>query len=174
MNSKLLSLTKSKFKDYLGDKEIFDIIIFGSAVKGKALPGDIDVAIITDKEIKVNISGFHISVLNTKDFFKPVSLAHTLLREGYSLKNKRAFSEGYNFSNKVLFTYELTSLNPSTKVKIVHMLRGKSNEKGLVLENSGEWLANQVFLIPIGEESIFEKIFLNFKIKFKKFYVLIH
>ena len=175
MSLKNLSQIRSKLKKYLSDKEILDIIIFGSAVKGKILPRDIDIAIITKKEIKVNISGFHISILKPEDFFVKVpSIVHTLLREGYSLKNEKSFSEVYNFSSRVLFKYDLVSLKASVRVKIVNILRGKSNEKGLVRENSGEWLANQVFIVPAENQHIFEKLFLNFGVKFSKYYILIH
>jgi len=44
----------------------------------------------------------------------------------------------------------------------------------MVKENKGEWISNQVFIIPVINEYIFERFFLNFEINFKKFYVLIH
>ena len=175
MNSKILLQIKNKLKNYLKDKEILDIIVFGSAVKGKILPRDIDVALITNKEVEANISGFHLSLLKPEDFFvNPPTIIHTLFREGYSLKKNKSFFEIYNFSNKILFKYELINLNPSMKVRVVNTLRGKNKEKGLVEENNGEWLANQVFFIPVENEHIFEKLFVNFRVKFKKFYVLIH
>lgn len=175
MNSKIISLAKNKLKDYLRDKEVLDIVLFGSSVKGATLPRDIDVAIITNEELKLNIKGFHIILLKPVDFIEnPSSIITTIFREGYSLKNNKSFSENYRFSNKVLFTYELFGLKASEKVKIVNILRGKKGEKGVVEENKGEWLANQVFLISIENEKIIEKIFLNFKVKFKKFHVLIH
>lgn len=175
MSLRNLSPIISKLNKYLKDKEILDIILFGSFVKGKVMPNDIDIAVIAKKQISMDIPGFHISILKPEDFFiNPPTIIHTLLREGYSIKNKRPFSENYKFSNKVLFKYELTSLNLSIKVKIVNILRGKGKEKGLVNENSGEWLANQVFIIPVGNEHVFEKFFLNFKVKFNRFYILMH
>mgnify|MGYP001573153798 FL=1 len=175
MNSKILSIAKNKLKKYLKDKEILDILIFGSAIKGKDLPRDIDIAIITDKKINIEIPGFHISMLKPEDFFgNPPSLVHTLFREGYSLKSNKFLSQLYNFSNKIMFIYELISLNPSTKVKVVNVLRGKNKEKGLVEKNSGEWFANRVFIVPIEQEYIFDKFFNNFKVKYRKFYILIH
>lgn len=176
MNSKILSLTKNKLKNLLKKEEILDIIVFGSLIKGKISPQDIDIAIITNHPEKIKeIKGFHTSVLTPKEFFtNPPPIIHTFLREGYSLKNQKSFSEIFKFSNKVLFKYELTNLKPSIKVKIVNILRGKNKEPGLVKESKGEWLANQVFLTPLKKEHIFEKLFLNFKIRYKKFFVLIH
>lgn len=175
MDLKILSLAKNRLEKYLKEKDILDIIVFGSSVKGKASPEDIDIAVISDKEISLSIQDFHVSILKPRDFFvNPPAIINTLLREGYSLKNNKPFSEIYKFSSKCLFSYSLSGANPSLKVKIVNILRGKNGSSGLVNENGGEWLANQVFLVQVGKENIFEKIFLNFKIKFKKSYILIH
>lgn len=168
-------MIKSKLKNYLADKEITDIIVFGSFVKGKANPGDIDIAVITSKSERIEIPGFHVSMLKQEDFFiKPPSIVHTLLREGYSLKNGMNLADLYKFSCKTLFNYELKNLKPSNKVKTVNVLRGKSGEKGIVEENGGEWLANNVFLLPVGKDSLLERFFTENSIKFKKHYVLIH
>ena len=175
MNSEILSSIKSELKDYISDKEILDVILFGSYTKGKQIFQDIDIAFITEKEIKIKNPKFHVAILSPKNFFiKTPTLINTLLREGYSLKHKKYFSEVYNFSPRVLFSYELVSLTPSLKVKIVNALRGRKNEKGMVKENFGEWMANQVFIIPITNENVFEKFFINFKIKYKKRYILMH
>jgi len=175
MDSKILSSAKNKLGKYLKNKNILDIILFGSSAKGKFSPNDIDAAIISEQEIKINIENFHISLLKPRDFFvNPPPIINTLLREGYSLRNNKSLSETYNFSNKCLFVYGLSGLKPSSKVKIVNVLRGKDKRKGLVDEARGEWLANQVFIVPVEKEDIFEKFFINFKIKFKKSYILIH
>ena len=175
MNLKILPSIKNKLKKYQKDPEILDIIIFGSAVKGKTLPDDIDIAIISKNQKKIEIPNFHIIQLKPEDFFQnPPSIIHTLLREGYSVKNKKPFSENYKFSNKVMYKYELVNLNPSQKVRVVNILRGKRAGEGMIKENNGEWLANQVFFVPVENENIFEKFFLNFNIRFRKFYLLIH
>lgn len=175
MDSRIISKIKSKAKNLLKNKEVLDVIVFGSAVKGKSMPNDIDLAVISEKYLTFTIDNFHIIQLKPSDFFaNPPGVINTLLREGYSLKNNKSFSEVYHFLNKVLFTYSLTGLNPSLKVKVVNALRGKKEGKGLVEENNGKWLANQVFFIPVENEHIFEKLFINFKMKFSKYYVLMH
>jgi len=174
MNSEILSVARKKFKSYLKDKEILDIVLFGSAVKGKILPNDIDVAFITDKKIE-DAEGFHVSVLKPEEFFaNPPLLVNTLLREGYSLKYHRFFSENYKFSNKVLFIYILSGLNSSQKVKTVNFLRGINGKKGIVEENKGRWLANGVFIMPIETEHLIGQFLINAKIKFQKSYILMH
>ena len=174
MNSRILSI-KNKLKKYLKDKEVLDVIVFGSAVKGKAAPQDIDIAIISDKDIKADIEGFHISILKPRDFFTNIpSIINTLFREGYSLKKNMSFSENYKFKNAALFVYELKNLSLSSKVKIVSLLRGKKGKNGMVESYGGKWLANQVFLAPVESQHIIEKFLVNFKVKFQKFFILIH
>ena len=175
MKSRELQKIRNRLKNCLKDKKIYDIILFGSFIKGKINPSDIDLAFITNEKLNIDIEGFHISFLKPEDFFiNPPSLINTLLREGYSIKKNKRFSEVYNFSNKSLFIYELKQLSPSLKVKIVNLLRGNKKEKGLVKDRGGEWLANQVFIVPVEQEDIFQKIFQNYKVKYKKFYILMH
>ena len=175
MNSKNLLQIKTKLKSLLSNKEILDIIVFGSVMKGKTEPRDIDIALITRNAKIENLEGFHVSILSPDDFFiNPPNLVNTLLREGYSLRHNKNFAEVYRFSNRVLFKYELKGMGPSEKVMFVNFLRGKKDGKGLVEENHGKWLANQIFVVPVENEFIFEKFFLNKKVKFNKFYVLMH
>lgn len=173
MNSNLLSRVRAEFCNELKNKEILDIILFGSAIKGKAMPNDMDIAIISDKELKISKNNFHISMIKPKDFFinRP-SIIPTLLKEGYSLRNKKLLSELYGLSNKVLFKYELKDHSPSKKVKAVFVLRGKNKQKGMVEENGGEWLANQIFIVPPENQHIFEQFFQNFNIKYIKTHLL--
>jgi predicted nucleotidyltransferase len=174
MNYEILSQTRNKLKYLLNDKGILDVILFGSLVKGKLKPNDIDVALITNKRIEEEIVGFHISTIAPKDFFiNPPSIISTIIKEGYSIKNKKYFSEYFRFNARVLFTYNLKKLNASKKVKIVNLLRGNKKEAGLVIGNKGEWLANQVFLLPIESSYIIEKFLINQEVEYKRMNLLI-
>src|SRR3989344_2972416 len=131
MKSENLLKIKNKLKKYLADKEIVDIIVFGSAIKGKVEPRDIDIAVIGNKKIEIQ-GDFHVSYLKTEDFFvNQPSIVTTLLREGYSLKNKKPLSESLRFQSRALYRYELSSLSNSQKVKIVNVLRGLRGSKGM-------------------------------------------
>ena len=177
MNSEIKSI-KNKLNEIIKKEDILDVILFGSTVKGKSNPRDIDIAIISEKKIDTNtgnLRGFHFSYLNPLYFFrKRITLLNTLFREGYSLKFNKPFSELYGFRSKVMFIYELKGLKNSKKVSFVNILRGKKGNKGLVVENGGNWLANQVFVVPINNELLFEKFFVTHGIKFMKYYLLIH
>ena len=175
MNLKLIAKLKKEFHKELKDKGILDIILFGSAVKGKSLPNDFDIAIITKEAKKIIKENIHITLINPDEFFiNPPSIITTIFKEGYSLKNHKFISENYGFSNKVLFKYALTDKDASTKVKIVSILRGKNEQKGMVEENEGQWLANQVFIVPPEKQYIFEQFFQNFHVIYKKNHILMH
>lgn len=174
MNSNLKQL-KSKLKILIKNKDVIDVVVFGSFIKGKSLPRDVDLAIISNKKIKFEKEGFHIISLTPQDFLvNPPKIVSTLLREGYSLKKNKFFGEIYNFEPRVLFSYRLSDLNPSKKVSAVNILRGSKRSKGLVEESKGKWLANQVFTIPLNSEFLFNDFFLQHKIKHTKMYLLIH
>lgn len=175
MKSSHIYQIKKEFNKELEDKTILDIIVFGSLVKGKALPRDVDIAIITSKETSIKKDNYHISVLKPEDFFvDSPSIITTLLKEGYSLKNNKYLSENYGFTNKVLFKYELTAKTASEKVKIVNILHGKNKQKGMVEENKGIWLANQIFTTLPENQYLFEKLFQNLNINYTKSHILIH
>ena len=157
------------------NKDVIDIIIFGSAAKGKTLPRDIDIAIITEKDVKYEVNGFHISFLRPIDFVhKPPTIVTTLLKEGYSIRENKELSEIYRFKSRSLFVYTLESLNNSEKVRIVTFLRGKNNLKGLVREYFGEWLSNNTFISPQESDYVLDQFFIANKIRFRKFNILLH
>ena len=172
MNSKDLSKIRNDLRSLSKNKDALDVIVFGSQVKGKPDPADIDIAVISKNEIPFSKDPYHISYLSPRDFFiKPPMLINILLREGYSLKHNKPFSETFNFSSRALFVYDLRNLTASKKVKIVNILRGKA---GLVAEGHGEWLSRQVFIAPIEKDRLFEDLFLRHGIRYKKSYILIH
>jgi predicted nucleotidyltransferase len=167
---------KNDLKVVLKNKAVFDVVLFGSFVKGKENPGDIDVAIICSEKLDLDFSEeYHVSWINLNDFFvKSISLGNTLLREGFSLRHNKYFSEVFGFQSKLLFVYDFSNLENSKKVKFVNILRGLSEKKGVVEIHGGEWVARQVFLTPVSEEVFFDDLFSKNKIKYKKSFNLIH
>ena len=175
MKSEELHKIKVELKKLLNDSNILDAILFGSYIKGKVNPRDIDLALIVQERKFYDYKGFHISIITTNEWFaNPPSLATTLLREGYSLKNNKYLAESLKFKPEILYSYKLNNLSNSKKVRIVQILRGNKQNKGMVENYTGEWLSNQVFLIPPEIDSLFEKFFVHQEINFKKKYILIH
>lgn len=175
MKSEIWSKLNRELMPLLNNKSIIDIFVFGSFIKGKENYNDIDLAILSEEKIIFSKEGYHISQVKPSDFFtNPPTLVNTLIREGFSLKNKKPLSEIWNFKNGCLFTYELKQLTNSQKVIIVRLLRGGSKDKGMVENLGGNWLANNVFTCPINREYIFQKFFEGKSVKYKKSYILMH
>ncbi|MFH1440297.1 MAG: nucleotidyltransferase domain-containing protein [Candidatus Woesearchaeota archaeon] len=154
MNKKFLKELKNLLKKY---KYLKDIIIFGSYVKGKLRPNDVDIAIILineselidikkditniAKQIKIN-KNIDIEIVDSiYDMLWPV-----LLREGFSIKKNKYLFELYNIKPCVLYKYNLTKLNPVQKVQFTRGL------KTMIRSVSGKILSRTVVLIPINNK----------------------
>ena len=175
MKSEELLKIRKKLDKYLKNKDIEDVILFGSFTKGKSMPADIDVLVLSDKKIEEDIPGLHITFMSLAELYEKFPLMmSTILKEGYSLKHSKYIAEYFRFSSQVMFCYELKNLNASKKVKIVNILRGISGRRGLVAEKKGEWISNSVFIISPEYSSMFEGLFIEFGIKFTKKNLLIH
>ena len=76
MQVELINKLKKEFEHILKNKEIFDIIIFGSSITDKLNPTDIDIAFIYKNENKTKLDKiperYHISQISYNDFFENV------------------------------------------------------------------------------------------------------
>ena len=174
---------KELYKKY--KKEIIDIVVFGSFVKGKILPKDVDICIVFRENINENFSRkvedslgkklkVHISSLLIDNFFsKPHSLAKTLLKEGISLINKQSLSENLGFSQNVLYAYSLKNKKQTDKTKIVYVLKGRNKKQGFVSASGGRWLADNCFIVPVNADNEIIKILNKWQVKYERQNVLI-
>lgn len=184
MPEKLSNYLRKKLKG-INLTEIADIFLFGSVVKGKEFPRDIDVCIVFRKkiledkikEIENRLKEFnvHISSLEIDNFFrKPRSLVKTIFVEGVSIFNKKSFIQNFGFSAYVLYSYDLSKLKSSEKVKFVYLLKGRKKEPGIIKKMDGEWIADSCFIIPIQKDSEMLSILKKWQIPFKRKEALIH
>ncbi|MGE0792775.1 MAG: nucleotidyltransferase domain-containing protein [Candidatus Woesearchaeota archaeon] len=183
-------MTLEKLKKYLQKKineTVFDIIIYGSCVKGKSKPNDIDVLVIFNNEFslkqrldeiqKIKLEEnfdfkLDIKQILLQELFSASFLARTgIFLEGISIKQNKLFSETIGFKSFSLFTYDLSNLKHSEKVKFNYILAGR-NKKGIIEELSGIRLVSGAIKIPIENSLIFEEILKNNKINYNKFDVL--
>ena len=145
--------------------DVVDIILFGSAVRGKSEPGDIDICIVfrervdfkkvesIEKSFQKNKIKVHASFLIADNFFtKPHSLAKTILLEGKSLISKKGLLENYGFSNKTLFLYELKKMKPSDKVRFIYALTGRRNKKGILDSIKDKIIAPSLIMVLTKDE----------------------
>jgi len=164
--------------------EIVDILMFGSAVKGEPFPNDIDLCIIfrgkINNEMLADISkrlktfNVHISSLSIDDFFKkPHSLIKTLLVEGISILTGKSLSENFGFRPYALYSYNLSGIKSSHKVKFVYLVKGR-NSKGFVEKLNGLWIADSCFMIPIEHDKEILTMFRKWVVPFIRKEMLVH
>jgi len=166
------------------DRRIFDIIIYGSAVKGKEPARDIDIAVIflggdlrerLDKiqEIKNRIKTkirkeIDIKQILIQDLFSSEFFARTgILLEGFSVFRNKRFCETLGFRAFSLFWYNLKKMTHTQKVKFNYILSGRNSE-GMIKALNGERLVKGAVKIPIEKSYEFEELLKSNKIDYKK------
>src|SRR3989344_1927544 len=169
----MLKQLRKSLESEKNDNSIFDIVVYGSAVKGKAAANDVDLAVIflegtlrerLDKvqSIKKKLKSFDrvdIKQLLLKDLFSTEFLARTgILLEGISLFKNKKFSELIGFESYTLFWYDLKGLSHTEKVKFNYLLAGRGTMKGMIEELKGERLANGAVKIIIENSLEFEEV----------------
>lgn len=162
-------------------KEIVDIVLFGSAVKGKLMPHDIDICVIFRDKIfpsltneiekrakKLNLRA-HISTLIVDNFFtSPHSLIKAILNEGISLLTGKSIAEQYGLVAYSLYSYSLTGMRASEKVRFVYAVKGRKSERGYISKIGGEWIANSCFMVPIEKDDDIIELLKEWKIRYKR------
>ncbi|MBW2989981.1 nucleotidyltransferase domain-containing protein [Candidatus Woesearchaeota archaeon] len=162
-------------------KSIVDVILFGSAVKGKTEPQDIDIAVIFKGKADVKLigrldeacekNGFnaHISSLVIDNFFtKPHSLIRAVFFEGISLLTDKAIAGNYGLTSWSVYNYNLTGLKKSERVRFVYVLKGRGREKGLIEEFKGKFLAPGCFIVPVEKDNEILDVLKRWKVKFER------
>lgn len=147
---------------------IKDIIIFGSFVKGRDNPKDIDLAFIVKKKntklvplIKkeIGINKAHLDFITVDDVFSPLFLS--LINEGYSIKKNKFLRNVLNIRPMRLYAYDLKHLDKSKKT-----LFGIALKKSLK-KIKGEKVSIGSVLVPINQTSYFEDFLDAWGMKYK-------
>ncbi|ASJ01169.1 nucleotidyltransferase domain-containing protein [Thermococcus gorgonarius] len=145
--------------------DVWDILLYGSSVKGKERPNDVDIAVILEEgdpfkmafhfKTALEEAGFSPEELDVKGFLLKelfdennlVSLA--LLVEGYSLLKGRFLYESLNARGYTLFRFSYSSLPQNEKVRFIYSLRGRRKEGGILKRLNALELAPGIVLVPI-------------------------
>ena len=183
----MLEELKKCLKDEKKDNEIFDIVLYGSSVKGKEKPNDVDILVIFEKgtlkerlekiqkikknikiENKIDIKGILLKELFQEEFFARSGV----FLEGVSLIDGKQFANKIGFNNAVLFFHNLKDKTHTEKVKFNYLISGRGGNGILKLMN-GKQLAPGVLQIPLTKSLEFETILNRNKISYYKINVLI-
>lgn len=178
----------SECKKFAKKYDVFDIVLYGSAVKGKEKARDIDLLLIfKERKLKerANISQelkdilhkkiekIDIKTINLEELFEKEFLARQgIFVEGYSLLYCTAFSKKLGFIGYALFTYNLKNLDHNEKTKFTYALIGR-NSQGMKKQLNAEHLGKGAITIPIENSLIFEDFLQKWKINYKKKHILV-
>lgn len=175
-----------KITDFIKDnKEVWDVVLYGSVVRGKEKPNDIDIAIILNKEVdlesKLSISfrlrealkgafkSVNIEAVSFSDLMDPSLLSRqAIVAEGYSLKARRFLHEMFGFETRTIFMYSLEGFTASRKKMIYYALKGRRGEDGLIRRCNAEQIGNTIIRCPLGYSEIFREFFDYNSIKFRE------
>ena len=182
-NTRLMSKIYSVIKE--NKDEILDIVIFGSSVKGKEKPRDIDLFVIYKTKVNSELSykikkefeilGFEIDLVakNYSGLFDSSFIAReSYLSEGYSLLNKKFIADGFGYKPMILFRYDIKSFNKSQRMRFYYSLYGRNTE-GMLKKLRLYKFSERIIISPV-EESERVKDYLNsWKIQYIEIPILI-
>lgn len=168
-------------KDYL-KKENFlvDIFIFGSVLKSKENPRDIDILLLfrfkdykkiedisyeivkIGKKINLNL---HVEPIIIDDLHKE-KVYSSILHEGFSIRNNKFISELLGFEAYSLITYSLKDKTASDKVKFSYALYGRKKGAGFLASVKGKEIGRGAIIVPVSKEELVREFFGQWKAPF--------
>jgi len=182
-DTKFLSEVK---KFYATHKEfVLDIVLFGSVLKGKENPGDVDILIIyknanedagysLKKALKAKGYDADITEKSYMQLFDETFLAReAILVEGYSLIQNKYLSRGLGFTNIILFKYTLKGFSKTNSMRFYYSLYGREGSKGVLKKYDAKKFSDSIILCPIENMQSMENFFEEWHIQYQEFPILL-
>lgn len=183
----MLTELRNWLKSEQKNQNIFDIVLYGSAVKGKLNPRDLDVVVVfrsgslkerldeiqkiktkIKTKITVDIKGILWEELFQEEFFARSGI----FLEGISLFSGEPFSKKIGYNSKVLFFYDLQNKNHNEKVKFNYLLSGRKG-KGILKKINAIRLTPGVIEVSVEQCLEFEEVLKLHQISYIKKLVLL-
>ena len=181
-SERLKSLQVLSKEVYEKNKEhIFDIVLLGSAIKGKDKPKDIDITIIFNQPIPQEkiykfiklFEGTHAEYVFLRELYKETLWA-TIIQEGYSLIHTEFIHKLMGFNSGFLFVYDLKSLEKASKSRFSHALFGRAKNKGLLYELKGKQLGKGCISVPTEASEKIRSFFETWKTNYSVYRTLLY
>lgn len=160
---------------------MIDIFLFGSALKSKEIPRDIDILLLfrskdykkieevsyeiikLGKKINLNL---HAESIIADDLHKE-KIYSSVLHEGFSIRNNKFISELLGFEAYSLVTYSLRDRPVSEKVRFSYALYGRKKGTGFLASVEGKEIGKAAIIVPVSKEELAKEFFNQWKISFK-------
>jgi predicted nucleotidyltransferase len=167
------------------EPKIVDIILFGSTLKGKEKPDDVDILALfkskidyelvqrfrraLEKKLKMEVE---ITAKTYPQMFSAEFLAREgLLESGYSLINKVSLAEGFGYRSLHLFTYRLGDKSKSERMRFYYALYGR-NGVGILQKLKAEKYTDTMVACPTESCEEMKQFFGYWKVEYKDVPVL--
>lgn len=136
--------------------ELKDIIIFGSFVRGKTKPGDVDMGLLIPKyKTKSGVIG---KIIMEFDAFKGIDtevidsemvymdpLFWRIAKDGFSIKYSKFISKATQTESMTIFEYSLKDLTKTQKVQFNRALHNVLQDKNVHLVKAGSLWVPSMF-----------------------------
>ena len=182
LKSQELTLAINKFKRQKED--VWDIGIYGSLVRGKKDPNDVDFVIFLEKQksiedklslsqrfrenLKDVIKNSSVEVVSVEDFLDPSFMARQgILGESFLLYRKKYLADILGFKTCTIFKFGLGGLSNSQKTIFRYAINGRRRQKGVLPEVFGEKLGSGAVKIPVENTEKFKAFLETHKIAYK-------
>lgn len=161
-------------------KEVDDVVLFGSIIRGKEKPNDIDILVIfkekIDKEIELSIRKIsekeftNVSIISKTQktvIESSFDARESILFEGRSLLTGQTLAEKYGFSSLGMFKYNFSGWSNGKKTKFYYALNGRGNDKGISQKLHCIKFSDRVILVPLDRIEQFREFLNSWEIEFK-------
>jgi len=182
-NTKLMSKVYGIIKE--NEDELLDAVLFGSLIRGKEKPRDVDLLIIYKTKINSELSykiqkefeilGVEVDLISKSysDLFKPAFIAReSYLSEGFSLMQKKFVADGLGYKPMVLFRYDIQNFNKSQRMRFYYSLYGRNSE-GMLKQLKSYKFSERIIISPVEESENVKEYLNSWKIKYLEVPILI-
>lgn len=180
MTSKNILLNKSLNKFVSSHPEVEDIILFGSVVRGKEKPKDVDILIIFSEEVDKE-KEFAIKKILEKQFQNLSIVSKTrknitdpafdaresILFEGFSLVTGKNLASEFGFVSFGMFKYCFGAWNKLQKTKFYYALNGRRGKVGISSQLGCIKMSDNIVLVPLHNIEPFREFLDSCKIEYK-------
>lgn len=164
--------------------DVIDAFIFGSAVRGKDMPSDMDVLLLFNQELDLDAQfafrkmlerfslPVHVTSKTYAGLMDPLFPAREgILSEGYSVRQECFLHEGFGFATSHVFTYSLQGKTASERVRFYYALNGRGSE-GVLKSSGGRRLSDSTVMIPPLHSEKFSEFLDAWRVRFTRMPVL--
>ena len=168
------------------NRDIADILIFGSTIRGKEKPNDIDVIVLFKdkinketeyairKELEKGYKNISITSKTEKTSLdKAFDARESLLFEAKSLITEKNLAEEYSFHSFGMFKYNFGDWDKLKKTKFYYALNGRGSKKGIADMLDCIKLSDSLILAPLEKIEAFKEFLDSWEIKYKYIPILL-